>query len=139
MVRKVKNGWKRTGSDKIYSSEKRAAYAERLSEKAKEKYQKYQDYLSGDLTISYKDIYGKIVKRKDMPKKSDDDTSGEPEGRGFYELLRDNSFDEFTMPLKDVVDKAKSSEDVKSLLKMIAKSSTTSTDIKFILKDLGFN
>lgn len=140
MVYQTKKGWMRTGSDKIYSSEKRAAYAERRSQEGKKVYKEYQyrDYDNGKLKISYDEIYGKMIKRRDVPQKSDPTKKdGTPEGRGFLKILKSYDWDKFTISLKDLVEMSNADDDMKGLLKTIAKSSE-SISIRYILRDLGF-
>lgn len=90
MVRSILNdigeiiGWKRSGSDKIYSSEKRAQYAERRSEEGKIKYYTYNPDRLG---LSYDDLYNKVVFASDIPEGSPFTerwlTTGTDVGRGF--------------------------------------------------------
>lgn len=122
------NAWMRTGSNKIFESEKAAERDASRAENAREKYYENQ---SSDIELSYEDIYGRdIVTADDMPHGSPPYTydEGSSAGRGFkdaYEDIWDDTSASRT--LKELVAMSETNNDIKALLDRVR---ILSSDVK---------
>lgn len=134
MIYKVAKGWMRSGSDKVYSSEKRARYAERRSIEGKKKYANVwlNAYNEDKFTLDYYEIYTKYIKLSDY--------KVTPAGIGFYKILYHFDFDDDeirNMSLKEIREELEGDSDVEAFLSKTMVEYPDS-DVRTILRVLGY-
>lgn len=135
MIYKVAKGWMRSGSDKVYSSEKRARYAERRSIEGKKQYSNFwlNSYNQDIFRLDYYEIYNEYI--------SSTDYNRSPAGRGFhkilYELYHFEDEEIRDMSLKFIRETFDGDSDVETFLSKTMVEYSDS-NIRTILRVLGY-